>query len=129
MRRDKEFTKLQKHWYKTLKLDGFKDIESTLDDGSHGAFLSHSHSSLYKRHISHYQNVLDYYMLASQFYHDHPFDTDLEKGIWLQHAEGKPYRVIATDLNTYTYKVFKTIKKLTDGAFKSYCLKEEVYAD
>ena len=86
--KEKDLRKLQKKWNDRLTKSGFKDIERA--DGSLINFDSHR-----LREMNPDSNTMiarqRYYELARQFYHDHTFDTSLEKEVWRLHSEGMIY--------------------------------------
>lgn len=81
---------LQAEWYCKLQASGFIDIE----DNNH--YLKKWDSYVYRvRHrdcsnsMIRFEQIRDYYRLASFFLNEYPFENELERFIWEKHAEGK----------------------------------------
>lgn len=111
----KDFKKLQKKWYKTLKNKGFNDIEKDED-------YLHTYAASFFRF--HQNSILEgskeeYYRLAGQFLYDYTFKDDIEKLIWELHSQGLGGRAISTLLKKKRISISKStigviIKKLSE---------------
>lgn len=122
MNNPKQFDKLKAKWYKKLEKSGFVDIEQDEDH------LKQWYSTRFKVV---YDPVLfkakeDYYRLARQFLHEHPFKSKYERLVWEYHSEGVGRREINNILKskrfkTYTMKVQKTIEDLTKEMITKKC--------
>lgn len=89
-----EFKRLKSEWDQKLKDSGFEDAEQPDER------LKLWSSQFFRVR----QNpVLDnakeeYYRLAGHFLHDYPFQSELDRAVWSQHAEGVSTRDIADKL-------------------------------
>jgi hypothetical protein len=92
---------LKAKWYKVLKDEGFKDIEtnenylkdSTIDRVGRNTFSrldssdeENSVPALTAKAV--WNAKQDYYYYAEHFLNDYKFDSELEKNIWKLHSEG-----------------------------------------
>lgn len=93
MTKTKELKELEQIWYKKLKEDGFKDIESGpyLKEWDSFYFQARHEPESFKLHA-------DYYYLAHQFLHSFTFNSEYEKSIWDMHSRGLSYREIASKI-------------------------------
>lgn len=109
----KELKALTRKWYAKLKSKGFEDIEQ--EDGN----LKVWESRLFKQgyNAEKFKAKEEYYRMAAKFLNDHHFDSDIERFIWSQHAEGVSIRDIVKMLKVkgkpaYRFGVHKTIMQL-----------------
>jgi hypothetical protein len=121
----KELGKLKAHWYNKLKESGFKDIETR--SGTTGRKNQKEGLPNIEHRVPLQIEIIDqYYSMASSFAHDHNFETELEKTIWIYHSEGLSVREIATTLIKAGIKqhkkdtVNKIIRNLEDLMKKKY---------
>ena len=127
-RQTKDFTKLQKVWYKRLKQAGFTDIEYDAD-----TLINYSSSKLAMRLNGASRDTKikldalteEYYRMAGHFIYDHTFKNEIELDIWTLHAEGLSFRDIAKRVTTKHYRANKDkiniiIKELAALMFKRY---------
>lgn len=98
-----EFERLKDEWYKKLKESGFEDIESdeTRLKKWSSQFGRMDHSVIQIRE--------SYYQMATRFFNEHNFDTDLDKVIWLYHSEGIGSREIVDTLAKVNIQTSHTI--------------------
>ncbi len=108
----KEFLALQKTWEKKLERSGLENIEQP--DGNLKVW-----STVFVTNYEPvaYQAKEEYYRLAAQMLHEHPFKNAVERFIWEQHSKGTSIRNITRLLNkkgveTYKGKVHKTLQAL-----------------
>lgn len=96
-----EFRRLQKTWYRKIKNDGFKDIES-----ENGLSLKEWNSNFFKNRLVYikYQCTLQYYQKGSEILQTYSFENQYEKKIWQLHMEGMTVRQIAKTLKSYKKK-------------------------
>ncbi len=83
-------------WNEKLRDSGFTDIETS--NGHLKKFDSiHFFDTCNKRnmHPIQIEAKLEYHLRASQFLTIYEFISDIEKEIWMMHADGKSVRVIA----------------------------------
>lgn len=106
-------SKLQREWDIRLKESGFQDIESKKGTLTRGAPRITDKSPLQ------IQVIDSYYSMASYFFNEHNFDSELEKTIWNYHAEGLNSREISIVLRSAGIKegshyvtIWKIIKRL-----------------
>ena len=118
----KEFDKLKEIWYAKLRESGFNDIEDKSN-------TSCRKNKIYGRPDSRTPFQLEiighYYSMASSFVHDHNFDDELDKTIWIYHSEGLSVREISDVLIKAGVKYKKSsvhniIQKLEDLMKKKY---------
>ena len=101
----KDFKKLQNEWYKKLKEGGFNDIEFGLNNTP---FIEQHEFD----RISIIENAKndrreEYYSLASKYYWENMFKSELDKLIWYYHSEGVPAQKIVLNLKKDGYSISK----------------------
>lgn len=99
-----EFNALKTKWYKTLKDEGFNDIESTPPNKSQPGLIQWH--AFYFQAASHgfkgpdfFRAKADYFYYAAQFLERGAFDSMIEKEVWALHADGWGVRESARILN------------------------------
>jgi hypothetical protein len=131
MRRDREFLKTQREWYRKLKASGFNDIEITGETGRVHPLLR-SPGRLSEARTLTFESTLSYYMLASQFLHEHAFPNDTTREVWRLHCEGVTYRVIAAQCRLSLTAVHRHIVVLRDAMMernRRACIERETHDD
>ena len=113
----KTFQNLNDKWYKKLKKDGFKDIESGVPSEIGELRLLDWSRSKFTKSVEWNQSKQEYYRLAGQFLYHHIFQTEEERKIWELHQDGVSVRNIVKTLKKQKIKaghvkVFNTIKSL-----------------
>ncbi len=94
---DPKLKELQDLWYKKLKDDGFKDIE-TSEYFLKWPVEGQIQQNLHENRSRYNEAKQDYYRLVGYFLHDYDFKVDKEKLIWEMHAEGLSLRKISMEL-------------------------------
>lgn len=106
-KKPKSLKDLQKIWYEKLEKDGFEDIERN-------EYRLKVSSNIFSRKTGRSQSSLtpiaqaakrDYYTMATHFLNTYPFETTLERNIWMYHSEGISRRDII--------KILKKVNKKT----------------
>ena len=119
MSKDKELIKLQKEWYNKLKEEGFKDTEYFDKNMTPKDMMRNEAHKFAQENVESFQSKEQYYIEASQFFHDHEFASELAKEIWYRHSEGDTFRHISTTLKVPYYKVQGIIVKHRNIMLKS----------
>jgi hypothetical protein len=127
-----EFQKLNAKWKKKLAKDGFEDIEydeDHLKQSASNAFSSKEKGRCYQDKQVYFESRAEYYRLAGQFLHDHPFENAYERHVWELHSEGISMVDIVAALKkkrikTYKDKVMKTVQKLEAEMLKQCSIKK-----
>lgn len=83
------FRKLQKQWYKKLKEEGFKDIETV-------GFYMRSAINLRAVATKDREAIQEYYSNATSVLYETEFDNEKDKKIWELHCEGLSVRKVAS---------------------------------
>lgn len=114
----KKFDALKAKWDKKLLDSGFKDIEDKNERLKSHSQVGRNVDEYYDREVF-YSAKEEYFRLAGFFYHDHKFDNDLDRELWLHHCDGLSIREISKIMKTKRIGlkksgVFKRIKKLVD---------------
>lgn len=107
----KTFKDLKATWYKTLRTEGFKDVECPNEDR---LLLWDSHQFSRLRTKFSIGPKTAYYYYAEHFLNSHVFASNLESNIWALHSEGTAIRKIAQALRQDPNTVYKTVIKLKD---------------
>lgn len=123
-----KFKKLQSVWYKKLEKEGFKDIEQDEDKLLRwDSFTFIANYTNYER--AHGERKLDatwfaakeeYFQLATDFLHEHKFNSEKDRLIWEMHSNGAYISEIYRELTSRKMKVYldginkivKTLSKL-----------------
>lgn len=100
---------LTEKWYARLKAEGFNDIEQD------SQYLKCWHSAYF--HARHspqdFELQKEYFRKAGMFFHDYSFSSSEERSVWGLHAEGLPYRKIASHLRDQFDQIHKDrVKKI-----------------
>jgi len=97
--KDQDFLDLKDEWYDKLKLEGFKDIESSLE------VYSRSQSGIKKSALytsMKYQKSIEIFYKLCRTYAVHGvFRSEIDKILFKWYAEGVSYRKMAKKLQTY----------------------------
>lgn len=109
---DKKFIALKRKWYQKLKKAGFDDIEVMAKDGNLYDLLRYP----LRFDPSSPERIAQqkYFNLARSFIYDYKFKNKFEKKCWEFHAEGLPYRKIASILKkdrNFVYNIILRIRK------------------
>lgn len=117
--KSKEFLKLQSQWYKKLGKSGFYDIEQ-----DEVYFKESPNVFRNKPEIEWIESKIEYYRAAGKFLYDYNFETDTDRYIWEQHANGVAIRTIVDMLKergvkSNITKVFKLIRTLAKVMIKN----------
>lgn len=94
---------MQHLWYKKLKDTGFIDAETP--DGHLKDYPALRLHRDYGEHL--FNDKQDYFRVASEFYWQHSFQSQLERNIWKLHCIGFSLREIAFALRTKENKINK----------------------
>ena len=128
-RKTREFSKLQKDWYKKLKKEGFKDIESGIPETP---YLADHHIKTTEKMVRAYRDLaVEWHAIASGYYWVAEFDRPLDKYIWKKHLEGLTLKQIEKALkrtnlphvsyNTVSLAIMKINKQmLASDYYKNY---------
>lgn len=87
----KEFKELRKSWYDKLVKEGFKDAER--EDQCLKRYETFNIQSRYTP--DEFLDKRDYYIKASNFFHDYVFEDETLRFIWKEHMEGTAVRAIS----------------------------------
>lgn len=114
----KKFDDLKAKWDQKLLDSGFKDIEDSKENLKSHSFLGRNVDDYYAKE-TYFQSKEEYFRLAGFFYHEHVFESPLDKKLWGYHMEGMSVREISKIMKTKRISlkksgVFKRIKKLVD---------------
>lgn len=114
-------SKERDRWYRVLADAGFKDIETRDETGEMNGPLKTDKRWNADKRLSFedvaagYESEAEYYRLAGLFLHEHRFPVKEDRSIWELHAEGVPYREIATRLGIETHmRVHYVVNDLRD---------------
>lgn len=102
---------LTKVWYAKLKKSGFVEAEDT---NSVNEFMKQWDDYHFRSMHSpeKFQEIQDYYQLATEFLGVHEFNDKQERNIWQLHADGFSIRQTATKLRLQKDKVHKILRRL-----------------
>lgn len=107
--KSKEFKDLQAKWDAKLKKSGFEDAERR--DGCL-KFYDSSYFTSVSRGISvdptWFKSKEEYHRLAGHFLYDYKFDSQEERLIWEQHANGESIRDIVKIMKEKGFKAYKS---------------------
>lgn len=123
MKKNKDFEALQKDWYKKIKEDGFEDIEYFIR-GEPGDWLKGTSKFACEEAAllqtpkeeeiaqTHYNATFEYYNKARALWHEESnFANEIDRAVWLSHAEGKSFREIGREVNFSHSKVMRIVDK------------------
>jgi hypothetical protein len=117
-----DLKRLQKRWYKILKEEGFKDIETLLPNGVLADVLAQP--AIHKRNRFHHPYIFEehqsYYRLCSWFLHEYSFTEEVDRMIWECHSDGLPIRDICEKVDLSVRAVHRRLHKLIRGPFQDY---------
>jgi hypothetical protein len=112
----KDFKKLQDEWYKKAKESGFKDIETTLPDGSSSNLTKSAIGAQGRKYTEAYIEAgQTYYSNASKFLWDNDWSNEIERKIWELHANGRSYRFIREALQPVKRMGLETITNIVNN--------------
>lgn len=118
----KQFNSLKNTWYKKLKNEGFKDVETkqeimiTSGNFSLNRFQTRSSYDSFK-------NKERYYQLAGHFLYEHEFKNDIHKTIWKLHSEGLSGRGISNIIKILNKtQIYDLINLLKQEMLKKYTM-------
>lgn len=107
--RKEEFVALKRHWYQTLKLGGFKDIEN-----ERGNFKIQNKTPRVN------EARAAYYRRCGWFLHEYSFQNMYHKKIWQLHCEGLGRDRIAKQMPRFTPDKIRLILEKLNEAMSLY---------
>jgi hypothetical protein len=115
---EKDLNSLRKKWYKILKKEGFKDIETLAPNGQFYDMLKYPFK--YDLNSPERKAQEKYFALARSFNYECNFKNEFERKVWSHHSEGVPYRKIAVTLRTRAGRVYKALRRLRKEMMEFY---------
>lgn len=110
-KKEQDFKKLQKKWYKKLKDEGFKDIEVSNEFEKLDTVLKGSKDqSLFN--LNTFDAKRAYYYYAEQFLNYHEFDNESDRQMWELHASGYFHKEIAEKLGCSKSTVYNFARSI-----------------
>ena len=108
---DPKFLKLKAQFYAELKLTGFKDIENKQEQlTDHQGAYDFSQRIGFKTDLI--SLTVDYYRWAEHMVSSGHFKSEVDRAIWLLHAEGKSSRYIGSKVGLEQTWICRKILKI-----------------
>lgn len=123
MSKSKELIKQQKLWYKKLKMEGFKDLEtfdSEMEPNCGEIDRSATNHTIKLQGRTSILETEEFYRRAGHFLYDHEFKDQLEYRAWEMYSGGMPYRKVAAEIGKTYYKTRTILTELTEAMKERY---------
>lgn len=112
----RDLGRLRREWYGRLRDEGFRDIESILDDGSTAPLIATSirtdRGSRLVREPDACEATSYYFSRAGAFLASYSFGSDVDRDVWSLHVEGASFRRIGRELGIPTKRAFDIVHRL-----------------